>query len=378
MRRPENGLGPYPVVNREPTKKELPSQMPIRMSHLIGSFRDPIYEELVRDFSLEKQQKKRQLTWIEALIRPPTFENPLDTRWDHTLQVTALTEAILRQNKGEKGAEWDKKIKTGVVAAWVHDIATPAFGDVSMKVEPDKLDEEANWEKVIGEEGYAFFDRHGLDPAEITTTIVNGGILGEVLDIADRIAYTTSDIYRFQHGVGQDVRVGRGAALLDYAAEHPDVGDIYKDVRVQGDQVYFENPERLAAFLKMRALLRRDFVEHPETQGRDIAIGNLIRRYLEQPGGLTLDRLREMGDIDLFHFFADRNQAAQRHVINESHPDEGDYYRAESSRSVYQQFVQFAPDYKRYDSQQALNGAADAWEAKPPPNTFFVGKHICE
>jgi hypothetical protein len=363
MFRPERGLG---SINAEPPKKVLPQHVEIKGATTLSiatSHHASFYQEALQCLPLPRLQKIKQLSVgliyddKSKKIEPKSYET---NRWDHTLEVTVLTEAILTQNGFSP-----KDVQLGIAAALLHDIATPAGGDGTMKVDTVALDEETNWDRVLDEKGKDFLAKHNLDPKVITKIIVNGGVFGQVLDIADRIAYVISDTHEIGRTEGN-----HDTDLLKQLAEHSTIGNIYQDVRVEGDQVYFDNPERLLEFLKLRALLRRDFCDNKFSLGRDVASGNLIRPHLEG-GTLTPDMLRRMWDINLFDFLTKRNQDTWREGnyfdgdngegyqkakanLSQAGLSMDEYYDPSSPRSLYYQISHFMPDVEMFYSADEL------------------------
>lgn len=68
----------------------------------------------------------------QAIFSP--FEH---NRYEHSFMVGLIVGEILKSNGFSR-----KDINTGIVAGLIHDIATPAFGDVSKKIDPKALNEE--------------------------------------------------------------------------------------------------------------------------------------------------------------------------------------------------------------------------------------------
>lgn len=237
------------------------------------------------------------------------------TREEHSLIVAKIGEAILRNN----GAPEELVDKASVMFL-AHDMATPALGDAIKNLDKPNLDEEDNWEKVMDNRAWAFFDQVGITRDEMDDTIHNRGLLGRVLDIADRISYVMLDANQLVNDLILDTQKedvhseGYRGNLERVLREDPRVGDIYKDIVVDfdSDDIYFKDPQRLGRFLEIRALLTKNLYMHPVSQARDQLVRNYLKPYYtadESAGSnmMTPNRLRRMGDNELIDFITKNN-----------------------------------------------------------------------
>ncbi|KKR76836.1 MAG: hypothetical protein UU21_C0003G0029 [Candidatus Levybacteria bacterium GW2011_GWA2_40_8] len=249
-------------------------------------------------FPLWRLQEVRSLSFVsmtlEAQPNPLVALEQPQTRFSHTLVVARTMEAIMRNNDFD-----EQDIQTGIVAAMLHDIATPALGDATKKIDPANLDEEDWWWEVLDEGSWAYLESIGATREQIDDIIHNKGILGQVLDIADRIGYTMIDLERSGANIIPGIR--------------PDIGNIFKDVRVDKEtgRVYFEDYQRLGNFLYVRAWFFRNVYINPYNQGSDFLFLRLIEPFYrpdesEASGKLTPNLLRRMADQDLVKFLAER------------------------------------------------------------------------
>jgi hypothetical protein len=104
------------------------------------------------------------------------------TRYLHTIDVLAHYALILHR--------LGIRSRTGIVAALTHDILTPAGGDTIKQIDPDLFDEDANYPLLLKDAGWPMFrDKYGIDENMLVETILNRGVLGQILDIADKSAF---------------------------------------------------------------------------------------------------------------------------------------------------------------------------------------------
>lgn len=230
-------------------------------------------------------------------------------RGDHTYVVAGTGAQILNENNFN-----DSDTKKFLIAAFLHDFATPALGDVTKFIDPKNLHEELHWQKMLNPEINQYFKDNDIDKEEIDLIIKNEGTLGEVLDIADRITYVMKDLSNFiQKIIKRNVAKNNYRNNLDkFINLNPKIGNIYQDVKIDKNSstVYFDNPSRLQKFLHLRALLHQNVYMHPISQGRDFYIASFIKPFYtidpSQNHLLTPDCLRKMTDRELIDFLAQK------------------------------------------------------------------------
>jgi hypothetical protein len=238
------------------------------------------------------------------------------TRLDHSVPVSKIMEAILRENPdpSKTPAEFEKLIEIAQHGGLLHDAPSVGGGEAIKKIDRDNLDEEAHLGDVLDEEILSLLARKGIPIEELDRMIRNEGVLGQVLDIADRISYVMLD-------ADQLLKARSTQAVITAASRHdydevekaqiidvePNLGSIYHDVGINWEtgQVYFRDPVRLAEFLRLRALLSKDLYTHPVSLARDCIVGNAaMRRYhadkLDKDAILTPRKLRMMTDEQVF------------------------------------------------------------------------------
>lgn len=242
-----------------------------------------VYRKAARILPLERLQGLRKLGFLSVIQRGGDirdFRGFDHDALEHTLLVPRAAELIL-----EEAGFPENIINEVIVAGLLHDIALPAGGEAVVRLDPENLDEENHWRDVLSREQLfqLIFDL-GLDPVHISMAIKNNGIVGKVLDIADRIAYTTVDSSYFY---GK-----RNAPPY-----------LYKTVKidVETGTVYFDYPEALGKFLQLRAENHFNVYNHPVNKGADFMIRTLLRPLYSTDGTkpLSPSRLRQMTDDDL-------------------------------------------------------------------------------
>lgn len=274
---------------------------------------DSIYEEAQQQIpALGRLQHIKALSFLSYLgpkSKEAYFTGFTHTRLDHVLTVALITEEILKRN----GFPQDQ-INLGIITSLLHDIATPAYGDAVKQIDPQNLHEENYWWEVLDKKGKDFVSQFGTRDT-LDGIIKNQGLLGQILDISDRITYTMKDLAGVQRTpslVGPDPH----PRDLDYLiALYPKIGNIYQDVGVDQKKqtVFFNNPDNLAAFLYLRAHLHQNLYLHPTNQARDLFIAKAVSQLysVDGPSILSPARLRQMKDEDLMEVIASRYKKFQ-------------------------------------------------------------------
>lgn len=255
------------------------------------------------------------------------------TRLDHSLVVALTIEQILKLNGFAQ-----EEINLGIIAGLLHDIATPAHGDATKKIDPKNLDEEEFWWEVLDRKGYEFIFQHGGNKDSIGKIIKNEGVLGEVLDIADRITYTMKDVYATLEHETTNLNIDPYLLQPRYIiSRFPKIGNIYQDVGVdnKNQEVFFNDPQKLEAFLLLRANMHKTLYLHPTGQGRDLFFTKLLEPLYANGNSALLNPtvLRRMSDHELMLFLCDH------------------YFPSSNSELYSQYLVNWYPEYERFDSE---------------------------
>lgn len=319
-----------------------------------------IYEE-----SLKKIPALNRLNGIKALSflsyvgpRPKDtyFLEFSHTRLDHSLTVALITEEILKQN----GIPQDQ-IDLGIIAALLHDIATPAYGDATKQVDMKNLHEEDHWWEVLDKKGKNFVTQFGTKEI-IDKIIKNQGVLGKVLDIADRITYTMKDMNGIQIALpfGDKQSNPYFTELNKIIANYPKLGNIYKEVGVdqKKQDVFFNNADHLDIFLNLRAHLYQNLYLYPTNQARDFLIAKAIAQVYAKDGSsiLSPDKLRKMVDYNLMEILADHYEGY--------------------SAGMHPLLTNWNPEFERFNSIDEARKKEK--ELKQKDNLVIVGINECK
>lgn len=264
-----------------------------------------LWEETVRIFNLWRLEGINQLGFLKtpssgAAIQPGASVTKTN-RYLHSLDVASLA-SLIGHNLGLA----DIDLIHLVVAGLTHDMCTPAGGDSVKWVDPKAFDEDANYrgglDKLPREEWRDFRKRHQINLERLVETVLNQGLLGQILDISDKLAYVARDLSACVSLGDSSSVTGRyiGAeALREVLKEFPQVCNIWDSVVVQDGRLVFLYPYRLLAFLKVRATLFRVLYYHPNARVIETLVSQLLVKCLYKSGALDKETLLTMGDSEL-------------------------------------------------------------------------------
>lgn len=321
---------------------------------------DSIYEEALNKIpALNRLNGIKALSFLSYVGPKPKeayFVEFTHTRLDHTLTVALIGEEILKQNGIPKD-----QINLYIVAALLHDIATPAYGDATKQVDMKNLHEEDHWWDVLDQKGKDFVVQYGTKEM-IDNIIKNQGMLGKVLDIADRITYTMKDMGGIQISIPLVSEPFNPylAELDNIISKNPKLGNIYKEVGVdqKKQDVFFNNADNLNIFLNLRAHLYQKLYLYPTNQARDFLIAKAIAQIYSKDENAILspEKLRKISDYDLMHVLADYYK---RHAIG-MHP----------------LLTNWSPEFERFDSMDRAKKKEK--ELKQKHDITVVGINECK
>ncbi len=328
-----------------------------------------IYDKASRNLPLGRLHFVKTLSFLSYIGPDPQntyFMEYHHTRFDHSFTVALVVEKILRQNGFP-----EEEINIGIIAGIIHDIATPAHGDATKKVDPEALDEEKFWWEAIDKKGRDFITQKLKIPKETLGKIIkNEGLLGQVLDIADRITYTMKDLNAIaydQKELSLLKKLSLDPLLLPFRyllSHYPEIGNIFQEVGVdrKKQEVFFNNPQHLGVWLLLRAHLYKALYLNPVSLGRDLFVGQLIRPFYSRTGEarLTPEKLRQMTDDQLIR------------MLHEA------YYKEPviGFPRFYQDLVNWYPQFARFESRKEAESAAKKLGKRR--NIKFIGIQECK
>ena len=273
-----------------------------------------LLEDVEHAFNLFRLGSVRQLAFLSI---PPRLEDHQDfhtsgyyyshTRWAHSLDVAAHMTLIGHNNELP-----DYLMRHARVAGISHDGMTPAGGDTTKLVDFDAFNEETHYGELFEREGWRDVrDKHGLSERLLFETVNGRGILGGMLDFADKLSYVAYDAYThtgslslaFLYDDNEKLPVEKHYTqgyrrVAETLRDNPLVCSIWDAVAVDvdRDEVYCTDADRLAEFLRLRALLFRDIYYNPYAKSMEFVIGSVVMKFLYENRGITREELVVNGD----------------------------------------------------------------------------------
>lgn len=260
-------------------------------------------EEVARACNLFRLHYIKQLGFLQApWLRERLFDYAVSqhTRFLHSLDVMTIATMI-----GHNAGLGKRKLHTLRMAAFTHDMGTPAGGDSVKLVDMAAFDEDENYERLLKKHVVEpVLARYGIDRSELIETILNKGTLGKVLDIADKLAYTARDLREcrpFIEFIGKHEDEGgeglRGLKRL--VDQFPYICSVWDDVVIKDGAPAFRSPGRLLAFLKARVLMFRELYYNPYARFGEYLVSRVLVKKLYDEQRVTRDELLEMTDDSL-------------------------------------------------------------------------------
>lgn len=260
-------------------------------------------EEVAQVFDLFRLMDIRQLGYlhdpiVRAVEAPALGMSFHHSRFSHILDVYAISSLITINN----GLPRHQR-RLMRVAALAHDARIPAGGDTIKMVDPQAFNEEIHFPELLeGERWENLKIKYHLPEKDLIDAVQGRGVLGEVLDLADKIAYVSRDADLFISRYSPRGPVGRRdeyVAVKKLVLGRPLICGLWDAIRVEGRQVVVQSPERLIDFLLLRAYLFRGLYYHPGARFFEAMVAKVIVQYLYDTGALTREQLIAMTDADL-------------------------------------------------------------------------------
>lgn len=271
-----------------------------------------MFEDISRVFHLWRLTYIKQL----SLLRDPESatrvgaDDFFHTRYEHSFDVLAVANLL-----GTNAQLSKEDLMIFQIAAVSHDFRTPAGGDVTKLIDPEAFDEDKHYNEIFEtEEWKTFAKKYSISKqqAKLYDTVQGKGVLGELLDVADKLAYVARDtdmylnktmrVFHFNGMVNGVATYDGGSSIqvIKSALEsNPLVYSLWDSVEVVNGQVVIANTEKLTDFLKFRALLFKELYYNYSGRFSVYMFAKKVIKHLYDSGQLTPERLLEVGDFDL-------------------------------------------------------------------------------
>jgi hypothetical protein len=224
-----------------------------------------------------------------------TFEH---SRLAHSLDVRAIALLMCLNNGIEGGARHVLEL-----AGLTHDALTPAYGDGMKALDNEFFDEDGNYPKLLNARGWpSFRDRYWIEEKHLVDTVQGRGVLGTLLDIADKLAYLSRDtaVYIGRYAPqGPSSYPGGYEEIRHLVMSRPSFFALWQTVRVRGGSVVIENAQWLGDLLKLRALMFRNLYFHPGSRYLERMNSIILVRHILEKGIIAKGDLFRLTDQEL-------------------------------------------------------------------------------
>lgn len=217
------------------------------------------------------------------------------TRYCHSLDVSIVAN-IVASNIGLD----EVMANTLFTAAISHDALTPAGGDSVKLIDPVAFDEDAHYPELLsGQLWEAYREKYAIDRELLIQTVLGKGLLGRILDIADKSSYLARDAqaYFMRTKPKKDARNTAFYVLADILNSDPFICAVWESARKYKDSLVFHDIDRLTRFLKLRALMFRELYYNPYSRFLEYLVGKGVVKYLYMKGLVTREELLEQQDF---------------------------------------------------------------------------------
>ncbi len=262
---------------------------------------DGMTDKATKHLGLARLARVRQLGFLQhptvgardsSEIIASTYSH---SRFHHGLDTLAVASLI-----GRNCDLSDEDMRHLQFAAPMHDVLTPAGSDSVKRVAPEAFDEDASFPAIFKKEKWPEIKRQfGLHEDYLTAIILGKGILGRIIDLADKSSYLARDVEAFIPSVGSRTPDGYSdeqAIVRDLVVRNPFICGLWGDARIVDGQFVLTNPKALANFLKLRALMFKILYYNPASRFSEDVLLQFGVRYMFEKGILTEEEVLTYGD----------------------------------------------------------------------------------
>jgi len=223
------------------------------------------------------------------------------TRFQHSLEVSAYGMLI-----GYRCELSPNDMTLLEVATESHDALTPAGGDTLKAIDPVAFDEDEHYAQLFQSPDWVGLrDHFKLSEEKLTQTILGKGLLGSILDAADKLAYTGTDAREFlgrnwPRGFAWEEFEDSYEGIQSIVRNDPYPCSVWECTKRIGDELVFTDQDRLANFLRLRAFMFNILYANASARFLEAGLMAQVTKILYQEGTLTKEKLLSMTDEQLF------------------------------------------------------------------------------
>jgi len=262
-----------------------------------------IISDTIKTFRLERLFNIRQL----GFMMNPTLRNLNlafnasgfnHTRGEHSLDVVVFMRLIMMNNP-----EITKYKNLLSIAGVSHDALTPAGSDTTKLIDLELFDEDTHYPELFQmEEWPSLRNRYFVYEEELTEVILNKGIIGQLLDISDKLGYTSRDTWMFAGKFGlleNEFKTPGYIRIEKLLKEAPKFCNVWKDVKIKNDKMTIGGGIRLGRLLTLKTLMAVELYNNPTSRYLEYMFSKRIIKLLFNNGTITRKQLLRWNDTQL-------------------------------------------------------------------------------
>lgn len=273
---------------------------------------DSIFHQLCAVVGLGRLQNIAQLSLLGypvtggESVSSMTFGH---NRFIHTCDVYTIG-MLMAHNCGVSGKD---KIALAIALA-IHDLFTPAGGDLLKFVDYERFDEDARLSDLLNEVNFVkMCQQLGVEAEEVIRICQEkDGLLCSIRDCADTLAYTARDLSMLISPLWDKCPTwydNKEEQILFMRlwvlSRDESLLSIWEDVRANSKgQLVFSKPERLQKFLFVRACMFRLLYYNKQTRNAEYLLGIRIIKILLVDGKIKLEDFEGDRGIDSMIWFS--------------------------------------------------------------------------
>lgn len=304
-------------------------------------------------FNLHRLQGVKQLGFMRDPVGLENDRSLLTLPFQHTRYCHSLDAFAIATLLGENCKLTDEEKRVLSLAGLVHDARTPAGGDSTKLVDPAEFDEDIHFPEFLkGFEWEEFQAKWNIDSKLLVETVLGNGILGSLLDIADKTSYISRDAFAYlgmkvagkkrrnssPDHIDDDVFSTGLYTINDLINRHPNITALWEVTRIIQGKVVITDPDRLTNLLRLRALLFRELYYNPFSRFYEYLLGKGVTKILYERGEITAQELLFHNDLWLERkadkFFGDSHILTKFHNLAHSRIEEFHDYTSACRRAA--------------------------------------------
>lgn len=252
---------------------------------------------------LNRLHRVRQLGFMMNPVMRDITLNSTALGFDHTRGLHSLDVAVILRLIILNNSNIILNTNLLSIGGASHDALTPAGSDTTKLINLELFDEDLHYKEIFKKTGWKTLrSLYRVNEEELYQMILNKGLNGQLLDIADKIGYTSRDVWEFiglYENVDISIRSEKYLKLKNLVTQNPKFCDIWEDVKIFNSNMFIEDGYKLGIFLKVRALMYSELYYNPSSRFLEYMFSKRVINLLFNENVINKKLLLEWGDQQL-------------------------------------------------------------------------------